>query len=69
MNLLERLKHIWELSAYEPAHPGDGKKYPEYPIGTEVSMIIKKPGKKVTKVFLPRVTITPAEEIVNEQST
>lgn len=65
MNLIDRVKHIWALSAYEP----DNEPYTHEPkpAGTHVAMIVKKP-EKVTKVFLPRVTVTPAQEIIEQKN-
>lgn len=63
MNLVDRIKHIWALSEYTPGQPKE-----EYEVaGTEVSMIVKKPGKKKEKtVFFSRVSRDPVKEIVNE---
>lgn len=67
-SLFDRMKNMWEMSAYKPAHPSDGKKYPEYPVGTEVSMVIKEPPKRQQPkdVFFARNKRDPIKDLVNE---
>lgn len=63
MSLYSRIRHLWELSEYEPGTPTDEYKTP----GTEVSMIVKKPKKKQEARFIPYQKQTPAQEIANQQ--
>lgn len=66
MNFVERIKHLWVLSAYEPGQATDETGTP----GTEVAMIVKKPEKKKGyAVFVPYQKIDPIKQLVNEQPT
>lgn len=62
MNFFDRITRIWKLSEYEPV-----KNTGDLVVNEEVTAVLIKKPEKITKVFLPRVTITPAEEIVNEK--
>lgn len=58
MNLVERLKNIWKLSDYEPT-----KNTGDLIVNEETTaVLIKKPEVQKGR-FIPRVTVTPAEEI------
>lgn len=61
MNLFERALNLWKLSDYQPA-----KNTGDLIVNEEPTAILAKKSQKITKVFLPRVTVTPAEEIINE---
>lgn len=62
MNIIARIKNLYNLSNYEPTNnTGDLK------INEQTTAVLVKKPEKITKVFLPRVIVTPAEEIVNEK--
>lgn len=61
-SLFARIKNLYNLSNYEPT-----KNTGDLVVNEEVTAVLVKKPEKITKVFLPRVTITPAEEIVNEK--
>ena len=61
--ILGRLKNLWKLSEFEPNVEKE-----QLPIGTKIiQTLIKKPTEKAT--FIPRIKITPAEQIINEAET
>lgn len=60
MKWTKRLANLWRLSSYEPGSPTDETKTP----GTIVSMLVKKPEQKT--IFIPRITRSAADEIINE---
>lgn len=72
MNLNERLKNLWKLSenrSFEIMGGSLGNPqivWPEHLAKKQKAMQQPNKSEKIIKVFLPRLTITPAEEIVNE---
>lgn len=59
--MIQRLKNLWRLSAYEPRTIGS----PPAPAETQIIQLIKNPQEKAQ--FIPRIKKTPLEQI-NEAS-
>jgi hypothetical protein len=61
MNFAERIKNLWNLSNYVPT-----KNTGDLIINDEVTAVLVKKPEKQTGRFIPRVTVTPAEEITQQ---
>lgn len=62
MNLLKRIKNVWQLSAYEV--PPIGKTTSDYPNGTKVAQVLVSPPQKGSFIAFNRRD--PVAEIVNQ---
>jgi hypothetical protein len=58
MNLFERIKNVWDLSGYKTV-----KNTGDLVVENEPTLVLVK---KQAGRFIPRVTVTPVEELVNE---
>ena len=58
--ILQRLRNLWRLSAFEPGQPTDEYRTP----GTIVSSLVQKPQKKAEFISFKRSD--PIKELVNE---
>lgn len=63
MTFFQRIKNLWNLSAYEAGKPQDEYKQ----AGTEIITLVKKPQNKQKALFIPRIKEDPVKRLIEEQ--